>query len=135
VSLLLAPHYVPAADNGAIVLTDGSAIGSTYAQWTISFDGFTYVRNTAGAAVQDSAWINPQIGMGLYEVRATDAGGTNVPPGTLNVWLDMGNAWTWGWANNRGAEKSGELLIEVRRKVDLVVVGTAHISIVSGGLL
>lgn len=120
-----------AGGTGTVNLLDDSVIGVTYAQWILSSDGFTYVRNDAGAATQAAAWISPQIGMDQYEARATLLSG-NVPPGTLNTWLAPG-VTTWGWAG-MVHERSCDLLIEIRRASDHVVVDSATISLFVAGL-
>lgn len=117
---------------GTSILYNDSVTGSTYAQWTIGYDGWTYKRRTSGASFRGQAWLSPQIGMNNYEVRATVASG-DVPPGTIGAWLDLGASHTWGWANQL-TQKSCELTIEIRRKADAVVVSTVTISIFVAGI-
>lgn len=114
-------------------LLDDAVVGQTYAQWIISLNGFTYKRDTSGAAAQAAAWINPQSGMDEYEVRATVATG-DTPPGTIGSWLSLASTHTWGWTNQT-AERKCNLTIEIRRASDSVVVDSATITLFAAGSL
>lgn len=121
-----------AAAKGGVIFTGAAVVGPTYAQWLISFDGFTYKRRNSGAFIKGPAWLNPQIGMNLYEVRATLASG-DPPPGILGTWLSLSDSQVWGWANET-SEQSCQLTIEIRRKSDGVIVTTANVSIMVAGI-
>lgn len=114
-------------------LSDTSVGGTTYAQWMISNDGFTYRRTTSGVSRKGSAWINPQTGLSNYEVRATLVNG-DTPDGTFDTWLSMASFYTWGWADELDP-KSCEILIELRRASDGVVIDSATISLFVFGIL
>lgn len=118
---------------GTVDLIAAGVTGQTYAQWIISFNGFTYKRTTSGAAYQSTAWINPQSGMDQYDVRATLASG-DTPDGTLGTWLNLGSTRTWGWTN-QAAPVTCNLTVEIRRVSDSVVVDTATVKITIGGTL
>jgi hypothetical protein len=120
------------AAKGTVVLYGDSIVAPTYAQWTIGFDGFTYKRRTSGAAARSQAWLSPQIGMSLYEVRATLASG-DLPPGTFGVWLPMTSSYTWGWANETSQQRC-HITIEIRLASTGAIVGTATINLFIAGL-
>jgi hypothetical protein len=40
--------------------------------------------------------IDPQVGMELYEAKATPLT-TLIPPGSYDTWLDLAMGWSWGW--------------------------------------
>jgi hypothetical protein len=127
------PHFVPSAIvDGAITFVGTSVDGTQYAEWTISFDGFTYERDTAGAADQAAAWIDPQVGMGLYQVRATLVSG-RPPAGTFGTWLPLSDAWTWGYAGAT-TEKECNITIEIRRASDGVIVGSGSVDLLVTGI-
>ena len=117
---------------GGVNLLNAAVVGTKYAQWTIGFDGYTYERDNAGAAVQSLAWIFPQSGMSSYQVRATVSSG-DTPPGTIGSWLALSSSQTWGWVNEV-TEKTCNLLIEIRRASDAVVVDSATISLFVSGI-
>jgi hypothetical protein len=122
-----------AAFVGSVDIVDDGVTGTTYSQWTIGSDGFTYKRHTSGAADQDVSWISPQAGMSHFEVRATSLSG-DVPPGFIGSWHSLGSSWTWGWTAEHNP-KDGQLTIEIRDATSLVVVDSATIHIVNGGTL
>lgn len=117
---------------GTVNLQDDTVVGSRYAQWFILNDGFTYERHNSGSLVKNLSWINPQSGMDLYEVRATDIG-TDTPPGTIGSWIPITNSTGWGWSGSL-VQKEGQLTIEIRRASDLVVVDSATITLFVSGI-
>ncbi len=122
------------SSSGAIVLPNTSVVGTTYCQWTIGFDGFTYRRNTSGASIKSVAWISPQTGMNLYEVEVTVLDG-DVPPGPLSSWINMGDSSvrTWGWTN-QVAEKSCDLQVQIRDVATHTVISTTTTSLFNSGI-
>lgn len=114
----------------AVTFSGDSMLGTQYARWTLSFDGYTYKQHNAGAAVQAGPWIVPQIGMGGYEVRATLVSG-DTPAGTLNTWLSFGQ--TWGFSAVF-TDHECVLLIEIRDAATLVVVASGDVDIFAAGL-
>lgn len=117
---------------GGVDLVDAAVSGTKYAQWTIANDGFTYERHNSGAAVKSVAWINPQSGTDQYEVQATVSSG-DIPPGTIGAWLGLAESQTWGWVNQL-AQRTCDLLIEIRRVSDSVVVDSATITLFVAGI-
>lgn len=117
--------------DGTVILSDTSVIGTQYAQWTLSSNGFTYKRKTAGASVISSGWIFPQSGMDQYEVRATVSSG-DTPPGAIGSWEDP--TQVWGWAGET-TEQSCNLFIEIRRASSGIVVDSATIYLFVAGIL
>lgn len=114
-----------------VTFSGDSVVGTRYAQWTLSFDGYIYKRHNSGAAVQSGSWISPQIGMSDYEVRATLVSGDD-PGGSQGVWVDVGQ--TWGFTDT-DIDQSCTLLIEIRRKSDHVVVASGNVNIFAAGIL
>jgi hypothetical protein len=102
------------------------------ASWGVYADGFTYHRNGYTAPTeQGPAWITPQAGMDQYEVRATLLGG-NTPTGTLGTWLSLDVNRQWS-LNNINYDRECDLLIEIRRKSDGVIVASGTVNILSSG--
>jgi hypothetical protein len=66
------------------------------AHFLIQNDG-AYYQRADGLLTPLGAWISPQVGMSLYECRAT-ALDLNPPPGSYNTWLDLAQSWSWGWS-------------------------------------
>jgi hypothetical protein len=148
VSLLLGPIYnsgPPGA--GAVIFAGDEVVGFMAAYWTLGFDGGIYKQHgKTTAAVRDGSWIDPQVGMNLYEARAT-ALDTSPPSGTMDVWLDLGNSWTWGvssfasnpyWNDRNTGERIAEdkeafFHIEIRRKSDQVVIAEGDVHVFAAG--
>jgi hypothetical protein len=96
VSLLLGGVYpVTAAAPGGVAFGDVTAEGTYRAFFLIQNDG-AYYQRADGILTQLGAWISPQVGMNLYECRAT-ANDITPPPGTYGTWLDLAQSWSWGW--------------------------------------
>ena len=114
-----------------VTFSGDSVVGTRYAQWTLSFDGYIYKRHNSGAAIQSGSWISPQIGMSDYEVRATLVSGDD-PGGSQGVWVDVGQ--TWGFTDT-DIDQSCTLLVEIRRKSDHVVVASGNVNIFAAGIL
>jgi hypothetical protein len=148
VSLLLGPVYDGGAPaNGTVAFAGDDVVGFMAACWTLGFDGWIYKQHGRNqAAVRDGAWIDPQVGMNLYEVRAT-ATDTTPPDGTYDTWLDLGNSWSWCFhlfatdpywrdeaTGTRTAEdKEGVIFIEIRRKSDEVVIASGNVDVFAAG--
>lgn len=120
---------------GTVNIQDDAVHGTTYAQWTIGFDGWTYERHNSGAASKSLSWINPQSGMDKYEVRVTVTTGDTPDgaPGAINVWQPLSTSYTYGWANQL-TEKSCTLLVEIRTAVGHTTVDSASITIFVAGI-
>jgi hypothetical protein len=116
--------------NSGITLTDSAVFGTTSAHFTLGGDGFVYLAYGSGAPVKGYAWINPQVGMDLFEVKATVLSG-NLPSGTIGSWVNTGSSHTWGFSST--SEKECDLGLEIRRVSDSVVVGSATINISVSG--
>jgi hypothetical protein len=154
VSLFLASIYPTGAPaNGATGLDAAYFVsGYLFAEFIIGNDGILYGQEGAQNATRQpiGPWIDPQVGMSLYECRAT-AQDTTPPSGTYDEWLDL--AQTWGWAldvrqgrtrawgdigisgplTETWTDKEGTFLLEIRRKSDQVVVSTTEVTVSAAG--
>lgn len=143
-SLLLGPVYPQGAPPAGVVSFGGDEVdGYLTAYWTISYDGSIYQQTAANQrAVATGVWIDPQVGMNLYECRATQLD-TSPPNGTYNTWLDLGTtASSWGFSataqrpipiNTVFPDKTGTFFLEIRRKSDQVVVASGNVIVAMGG--
>lgn len=76
-------------------------------------------------------WITPKSSAsGAFACRATLQSG-NTPSGTLNTWLTLDNFRSWSLTRTTAGTNSCQLLIEIRRESDGVVLGSATISLVA----
>ncbi len=116
-----------------IVLADVYLSGKTECIWTLDNDGFTYREKNGGARNQSFPWLNPQMGMSGYAVRATQISG-DVPDGTLGAWLNLGTDRSWGLGSDAGVLDC-TLTIEIRRVSDSVVVKTITLHLFVSGPL
>jgi hypothetical protein len=115
-------------------LRDHYIAGTTYADFRFSYNGVIYERTTSGAAVPQYNWVNPVSSAGDFEIRVTKTTGDTPALGTLNTWLTSAIAvGIWGWNNNL-TYKYVELLVEIRRASDSVVVESAPVIIENFGI-
>lgn len=140
-SLLLAPIYSQGAPPppGNVALVDQSVSGWQVAEFLIANDGNLYskINNTAPGGILLGPWINPQVGMNLYECRASQIG-TRRANGIYDTWLDCGNSWDWSTDLGIGgtfhrATSNISFLLEIRRKSDAVVVASCTVSLEADG--
>jgi hypothetical protein len=120
--------------SGAVDLRAASVSGLQYAQWTIDPTGFTFVRNNAGAAVQDESWIDPQVGMDQYEVIVDLLSGS-VPPGDdLSSWMNITLARTWGWTAEDNPQNC-QLRVRIRQASTGAIIDEATVSLTVNGIV
>lgn len=152
--MLLAPIYpTDAPAPGAVALADIVVTGYLFAEFIIGNDGILYHREgSANYPPSDpiGAWIDPQVGMSLYECRATPSTSTQAT-GNYDAWLDLAQSWGWAldvrqertsaWGNLQNespltetwTDRSATFLLEIRRKSDLVVVVSVNVTVSAGG--
>lgn len=119
--------------SSGIVLTDDYVGGPVVAEWTLGYDGFVYHRNSRGAAFKTDPWVNPQVGMNLYEVEATVLSGDG-PDGDIGIWETLGSvSRTWGFQTEYDGFE-GQLQIQIRRASDHVILKTVTVSLTVSGL-
>lgn len=103
-SLLIGPHYDGGAPApGGVSFADVAVNGYLAAYFWIGNDGLLYetTRNNTQAKDLIGSWIDPQVGMNLYECRAT-ALDLDPPGGAYGMWLDLGQTQSWGWTLKYG---------------------------------
>lgn len=99
---------------------------------TISFSLFSDgTRTNLDAEAGTNYWLEPQSGMSLFDVRATETSGS-VTTGTVGSWLNLGTTRTWTKAPPGGPGASSVTLqLEIRRASDGVVLETNTIELVA----
>lgn len=102
------------------------------AVWKISNDGFTYKDRgyEPEGFVQSFSWIDPQVGMDQYDVRATLISGPAPPIGTLNTWLNLGTDRSWGYDPSDGYYHMTKLNVEIRNSSSGGVLDSAIITLI-----
>lgn len=102
--------------------------GLETAEWKLDSDGFTYGNVGAGMTALHS-WIDPQVGMGLYDVKATFLSGTLPDSGTLSTWENAGTDRTWALTGDGEEVKSCALRIDLRLSSTGTVVDSANVTL------
>ena len=80
--------------------------------------------------MQSFSWIDPQVGMDQFDVRATLLSGPAPPIGTLNTWLNLGTDRTWGYDPSDGDDHTTKLTVEIRNSSSGGVLDSAIITLI-----
>jgi hypothetical protein len=110
------------AGPAGVVDINAEWIYGTEATYTLDDDGFAY-RIGDGSGV---SWIEPQVGMENYEVRASYLSGNTLPSGPLGSWVAIPQTWTVPDIN-----RQVKLLIEIRVIATGSIVDSAEINLIS----
>lgn len=116
--ILLGPRYSPAGGGGSVSLGSDNIFGpGAIVAWQIRSTGFVYYFDTF--TKQGQAWINPQVGMELYECKADLEPGSNGLASfssATGVWIPCSSGPQWGY--NSSLPKMGQLNVSIRRIAD-----------------
>lgn len=115
--------------NGTVSLANSNA----YASATSPATAEAVYALTEGGVVQSSNnsntnWIDPQIGMVKFEVRATLNSGS-LTSGTVGSWLSLDAARSWSVFRSLAGAQTANLTIEIRRIGTTTILATATINI------
>lgn len=119
-----------AAAGGAFVALAGGTASDTQtdpaeAGATLEFTSGGLITGTGNIAAINDAWITPLSAAGsAYQIRATLSSG-DTPSGTIGSWEGLGSTRTWGLSQSGVGSKACDLLIEIRRASDSVVLDSA----------
>lgn len=121
---------------GTVTLANNDIIDMP-ARWYIQPDGYTYIHNLLETS-RGPTWITPRVGMELFEVMVSLAGGSDplefILGDGLDVWIPLSVGGGWGYSPI-GPTVEGTLNVQIRRISDGVVVDTADIYLYSEGTL
>ena len=129
-----APPSGGGGDSSGIVLADDFVGNVRIAEWTLGYDGYVYHRQGSGAAVKKGPWINPQVGMNLYQVNVTVTSGDSPDQGDLGNWDNLGSvSLTWGF-HTVYTPYDSDLQVQIRRASDGTILKTTALTLTVYGL-
>ena len=121
---------VIAITNDYIFYRSGGAL-SANAAYRLSTDGLVYAGRGATfiSYISTETWNTVPATVGNYEARATSTSGDAPTGGTLNSWLSLASIRTWTMQASPGNSRFGDILVEIRDAVSLVVLTSATITL------
>jgi hypothetical protein len=93
---------------------------------------YTLASSGTGSATGVVSWSWLLSGVNTdYEVRATLIGGVSLSSGTVDTWLLMSSSRSWNNGQISIGSRESELLIEIRRASDSVVIDSAIVNVIA----
>ena len=103
----------------------------SYAYYNLKPDGDISEALGTARATDIGDWITPKVNMANYECRGTLLSGNATPNGGLNTWFPLHPLSGCGWwlEQHNVGQKVANLLVEIRRASDGLVLASAQVSL------